>query len=147
MSILYRAVREGPGRILPFLAALCPFSPADGTVLGATGSCPRVSLETTGVVAVVPVMLGTERSSGGGTAGARMGAGGARTGAGGARRGAGGARTGAGGVVAVVPVMLNTGATEESSSGGAAGDGMGAGTSSAIVTVELGVPVKVDIDS
>ena len=72
VSILYHAVREGPGHILPFLVALCSLSPADGTRLEAAGSCPKVLLETTGLVAVVPlIMLGpgaTERSFSGGTA-------------------------------------------------------------------------------
>ena len=122
MSISYRAVREEPGRIFPFFirAALCSFSPADGTWLGATGSCSRVSLETTGPGA-------TEGYSSGGAAGAR---------------------TGAGEVVAVVPVMLGIGATEGYSSGNTAGARMGAGTSGgAIVMVRLGVPVKVGIET
>jgi hypothetical protein len=113
VSIPYRAVREEPGRILPFLEALCSFSPADGTwATEESSSCGTpVAVARTGagvVVAMVPVMLSigtTEGSSSGGTAGARTGAGGIVP------------------IVAMVPVMLGTGATEGSSGGGAAGAG------------------------
>jgi hypothetical protein len=116
---------------LPFLEALCSFSPADdGTWAAEESSGPG----TRKGAAMVPVMLGTgatEGSSGGGTAG--------------------GARTGAGGVVAMVSVWLGTGATGGSSDGGAAGTRTGArdvvvipvmvGTG-ATVMVRLGMPVK-----